>query len=385
MGQIDWHRCKFIESGGNLRPLIKKRFGREPNAALAREIVACLQQGRLFYEAAAEAPLEIRPLQQFYGMLGFSRALIVASKTQSLSTFRQSHGLRDVSQPGTRIADMRVKIQRRGTFQEFNDVVAELNRLCYIDNQTRWRAIQLPSAKSHKLCELEMSLQSLLGRVPGLETLYRMTFHTEPYTESLHFETGYEGNEGFRIRIDDGEIFDGRVSLRRIVTRWRTRFPFLKKWRLNSVQQAWGNSIIHFRNASPIDIDELSEEYLPLNGTSGQERPVPGDKNTQFPFEEGLDSLSGGFSDSSTYAISPINDLYLSEFSVQYLALFLLSSLVRYRPQSWTHAISRSASPNEPTDDETLSLIERFLDLNQATVPEMVIRVLNPDEDHTFV
>jgi YaaC-like Protein len=384
MGQIDWHKCKFIESGGNLRPLIKKRFGREPNAALAREIVACLQQGRLFYEAAAEAPLEIRPLQQYYGMLGFSRALIVASKTQSISTLARSHGLRDLSQPGTRIADMRVKIRRRGTFQEFNDVVAELNRHCYIDNQTRWRAIQLPSAKSDTLCELEMSLQELLGRVPGLEALYRMTFHTEPYTEAITVETGYETNEGFRIRVDDREIFDGRDSLRKIVTRWRERFPFLKEWRLNSVQQAWGNSIIHFRNANPIGIDEFSDEYLSLDGNSGQERPVSGDQNTQFPLEEGLHSLSGGFSDSS-YAISPKDSFYLSEFSVQYLALFLLSSLVRYRPQSWTHAISRSASPNEPTDDETLSLIERFLDVNQASIPELVIRVLNPDEDHTFV
>jgi hypothetical protein len=54
---------KFLESTDNVRPLIKKLTGREPSAAIARDITACLQQGRLFYEAAADAPLEIRPLQ----------------------------------------------------------------------------------------------------------------------------------------------------------------------------------------------------------------------------------------------------------------------------------------------------------------------------------
>jgi len=65
MGEIDWHKCRFLESSENLKPLVKKRFGREPSTSVAREIAACLQQGRLFYEAAAASPLEIRPLQLF--------------------------------------------------------------------------------------------------------------------------------------------------------------------------------------------------------------------------------------------------------------------------------------------------------------------------------
>ena len=125
MAQSDWYRCKFLESSENLKPLVKTRFGREPSTFLAREIIACLQEGRLFYEAAVSAPLEIRPLQQFYGMLGFSKALIVASQLRPLSTFRRAHGLKDISGGGARIADTRLQIQGVGTFQEFNDVVAE--------------------------------------------------------------------------------------------------------------------------------------------------------------------------------------------------------------------------------------------------------------------
>ena len=76
-----------------------------------------------------------------------------------------------------------------------------------------------------------------------------------------------------------------------------------------------------------------------------------------------------------------ISEAYLSEFSVHYLGLFLLSSLVRYRPQAWAHAVSRSSFPGEPADDKSLSLIERFLDINQNEIPEMVVKVLNSNED----
>jgi len=39
MGEVDWHRCRFLESAENLKPLVKKRFGREPSSSIAREIV----------------------------------------------------------------------------------------------------------------------------------------------------------------------------------------------------------------------------------------------------------------------------------------------------------------------------------------------------------
>src|ERR1700722_19902735 len=121
MSEVDWHKCKFLESTENLKPLVKKRFGREPSSSIAREIVACLQQGRLFYEAAATSPLEIRPLQQFYGMVGFAKALIVASRCQSLATLRGAHGVKDVSTARCRLTELQIRIENEGTLQEFND------------------------------------------------------------------------------------------------------------------------------------------------------------------------------------------------------------------------------------------------------------------------
>lgn len=185
MAEIDWHKCKFLESAENLKLPVKNRFGRQPSSSIAREIAACLLQGRLFYEAASSSPLEIRPLQQFYGMVGFSKAIVVAKYVRSLATLHHAHGLLDISANNSRIADLALRIQGTGTFQEFNDAIAPLTRLCYIDSQTTNQAILLASATSKQICGLELSIKDLLGRVPTLESLYRMTFGETAKTDGL--------------------------------------------------------------------------------------------------------------------------------------------------------------------------------------------------------
>jgi hypothetical protein len=75
--------------------------------------------------------------------------------------------------------------------------------------------------------------------------------------------------------------------------------------------------------------------------------------------------------------MSPIEGTF-SEFSLEYLALFLLSSLVRYRPQFRAHAIARSAFEGKPADDRMLSLIENFLDVNRSSIPELVVGIQSP-------
>src|SRR5467141_1959121 len=76
-----------------------------------------------------------------------------------------------------------------------------------------------------------------------------------------------------------------------------------------------------------------------------QTQALAGDANEPFSLKDGFCPVAGGYSGPDICAIAPVGDLYFSEFSMQYLALFLLSSLMRYRPQTWTHAISRSVVP----------------------------------------
>jgi len=322
-------------------------------------------------------------LQQFYGMVGFAKALVISQSLQPLSTLKPSHGIRDVSEGNSRIADLKVHVDRAGTFQEFNDVVAPLTRLCYIDDATNNRTVGLPSSDSSKLYGMELSLREIFSRIPELGPLYRMTFGDDPDSETILVQQSLQQQEEFQIRVDEKDLFTSGESLRIIVTRLRRKFPFLDQWRVNSAQHGWGKSIIYFRNVGKAGIDEFSEPYMLFNDGSYEERPVPNDNNKRFSIATGLHPLAGGFS-SATNAVSPIKNLHVSEFSFQYLALFLLSSLVRYRPQIWTHAISRSTFQDIAPDDKALSLIEEFLALNSVILPNVVAMILNPHEDAWF-
>ncbi len=376
---MDWHRCKFLESCENLKPLIKTRFGRGPNTSAAREVAACLQQGRLFYEAAERSPLEIAPLLLFYGMVGFSKALIIASGLHPLATLKPSHGLKDISGTASRIADLRVKIEGNGTFQEFNEVAAKLSRVCYMDFRVNeGRSVYLPAAESSELNGISVSLQEILSRIPGLDELYVMTFGTDALTDNMQIETPGTRSDCFQIKVHDREIFSDVESLKQIVGRWRERFPVLQRWRLASAQCSWGNTAIWFENLPVESLDEFSEKYAICSDGSFHHEPM--DKAQRFGLKEGL-SPGAGYLSGGDHLMSPLQDIYLSEFSLQYLALFLLSSLVRYRPQIWTHAIARSTFRDKPTDDRMLSLIEKFLDLNRSAIPELVVGILNPKED----
>jgi hypothetical protein len=380
---MDWHRCRFLESSDNLKPLIKERFGREPSTSVAREIAACLQQGRLFYQAAEAAPLEIRPLQLFYGMVGFAKALVVSKNLHPLATLAHSHGVRDVSNTNSRIADLRLSVDGKGTFQEFNDAVAPLTRFVYTDTFTQRCTISLPSAKSSEIDGLEMSLRDILRRVPNLDSLYQMTFNEDPYAAPFGIASGFRNEVCFQLQIDDIRLFTDRASLKEIVDGWRARFPFMNMWRLESAQVNWGRTSIQFANIHRLGVDEFSDSFAICDEGTFQANAQPDDDNNRFSLEVGL-SPTGGYSVGGSYAITPINLLNISEFSLHYLGLFLLSSLVRYRPQTWTHAISRSAIPNEPVDDQALSLVERFLDLNGTVIPAFVVNALNPKEDRFF-
>ena len=228
-----------------------------------------------------------------------------------------------------------------------------------------------------------MSLRDILRRIPNLDSLYQMTFNEDPYAASFGIATAFRNEVCFQLQIEERRPFTDRASLKEIVDGWRARFPFMNMWRLESAQITWGRTSIQFANILRQGVDEFSDSFAICKDGTFQASGQPDDDNNRFALEAGL-SPTAGYLVGGSYAITPVNLLHLSEFSLHYLGLFLLSSLVRYRPQTWTHAISRSATPNEPVDDQALSLVERFLDLNGTVIPEFVVTALNPKEDRYF-
>jgi hypothetical protein len=187
------------------------------------------------------------------------------------------------------------------------------------------------------------------------------------------------------LRIDDPVLFADRAGLIGSVQRLRADFPFLERWRFTEALHAYGNSIINFDNVDRREENDLSEENLIQgnNNSFAGGRAMMGGDRTFVPAAEILPPLSGGYVNSSqTYAIQSINNVKLNEYALEFLGAFLLSSLVRYRPQIWQNAISRSVTAQSPADDRSLSLIEKFLDDVLGGFAAMVVRTIDYKRTH---
>jgi len=382
LNNFDWYKIKFLESTSNLKSLIKESTGRTPSTKVAREIAICIQQGRMFFETASTSPIETRPLQLFYGMVGFAKALTIAKNMKSLETLNQSHGLRDISEQNSKIENLCAKINGKGTFQQFNDIVAPMNRGCFHKENSTPVYECIPSATFDDLDNLEINLKDIFSRTAEIESLYQDTFSESANTHSLILMFLHEYDGYCQIRIDDSGLFKNRESLKVIVEKWRETYPFLKKWRIEEAVHAWGNSIIEFGNVDVDGLDDLSEEHLIEKDNKFQTRPdLQRSSIERTNFLELLPPLSGGFNTSHQYMTSPLNGLYMSEFSLQYVGMFLLSSVVCYRPHTWVNAITSYASENTVSDDRALALVEQYMDLCSNAFPEMVSKIINPHED----
>jgi hypothetical protein len=240
------------------------------------------------------------------------------------------------------------------------------------------RTVPLQAADSGQLSGINLSLQDVLVRIPALDGLYKMTFGTDSLTTVMQIDTPRTCSNCYRIQVQIHEGFSDLNSLKRIVDGLRERFPVLRIWRLESAQYAWGETTIWFENLPIGDLNEFSREYATC--ADGTYRHEPKDEVRRLALKECL-SPTAGYVQGGIYMTAPVQDAYISEFSLQYLALFLLSSLVRYRPQIWAHAIAKSAFGDKPVDDRMLSLVEKFLQVNRNSIPELIVQVLNPGED----
>lgn len=372
---FNWTDITFLESSENLKPKIKALTGRTPSTAIAREVGTCLQQGRLFYQSAADSPLQIRPLLLFYGTMAFAKALNIAFNLTPTASLPHSHGIGDVSAQNSKISELTVKINTNGTFQPFNDITSKLNRVDYIDADTMNRHFMAPTEISANLANLQISLKEILSRIPGLEALYRKTFGELSNCVHINLKAELYNKKNWELLITPKEIFHDRASLRAIISELRNTFPVLKKLNLSSAAPAWNASYIDFSNL-PIPDDEFAETHLqPREG--GFSTKDARSNNESLPYESFqilVKDHAGTFCEPN-YLISPFNNLYISKMSLHYLGMYLLSSLVRYRPEIWGYAITRSARPDGKSDDHMLSLIEEFMRRHVEEVPRFVAEI----------
>lgn len=350
-----------------------RRVGREPSTGVARDATVCLQQARLFYETARESGLEIRPLQLFYGSLATARALTIIQRNVGLSGLPQAHGVKDVSADNARLMDLRVRIERSGTFPDYNNAVALENSVHLTDSSATTTILSLPSAHSKVLAGKTITLKDVLARIANLRDLYELTFQEASLAAWHGLGQRFDGvRQGWELNVMSYGTITTITDVTRVVERCRQRFPVLSRWRVVWVQNSVLGILVRFRDEQDPGIP--IEEQLRPNAENCFYPAIPPGPAVPLPdlFENGSASNAG--------LIAPLQDRYICPPSLAYLGICLLSSLVRYRPDTWLHAISRRASQERPADDQSLALIERFLHLVQGTIQQSFLDFLYPNE-----
>jgi len=375
MNKEDSISIKLLESTTNLRRLASKTLGFELSADKANQICTCLQQGRLFYEAAENAPWEIKPLLVYYGLVAFSTAVTLVRTKSKLEMLPQSHGLSDNSKNDTNMENLIVKVEeKRGTFHEMNEVFRCLERLILRLDYLTTVKLPCPGSTSTELTNKTMTLKEIMARIPGLEDTYHDTFGEEPSVIGCsHFSVQEQGGKKrgeFWVHAYKHTSLTDLASFKAFIEHLRAKFTFLKKWRPIHLQ-ATG---IIFANIPPIKGDEFSEDLWRKTEYDYRSNAAIGEGGKTEPsgFLRACEPVAGGLTE-NTAIIQAFDGVHINEFALHYLGMFSLSSLVRYRPNIWANAISRRAIGDKPVDDRALALIENFVELSLTVVPRTVL------------
>ena len=362
---------QFFESAENVRATLARTTGRTPSARKSKDIATFIQQGRMYFDAADQSPIEIRPLILYYGMMAFAKAVIVARGPRNAEALPQRHGLDDGSEFATRLLNLQVKIGDEGTFQEFNDVIAPREGLKYIEASMS-KSHAMPTASSANLVGVELTLKQIFGNCACVADLYETTCSESSsklmYTLFLHGAP----TEQVDLRVDVKAPLANKDELREIVTRCRNDFTDLNNWRFREAVNAWDHAVLLFDNGTS-NIDELTDGGLreSMNGYTSIQPAEP-----LRDFRTLLSRASSSLAVDHNYFSAPINGLHISEISLQYIGIFLLGSLVRYRPQTWVHATTRFANSERPADDSALALVDGFMNEVRTRFPALTVRLL---------
>jgi hypothetical protein len=267
-------------------------------------------------------------------------------------------------------------------------VAHSIERLSLLDG-TRTIWFPTPGCQAIALANLELSLQDILGRVGDLATLYRQTFLHAPMVISTSVMQRMNADDIYDLRVDiPAATVPSAGDLISTLSDLKQRYPFLLKLNFSAASFAWDHIAIIFDNCRPggqfpesgSDIQAMGQgtELLPVQRLSSEKNGVP--------LSEILPCSEGGLHRQFPTFSSPVRDeVYLSEIVLHYLGTYLLGSLVRYRPQTWIHALYGTETPNRPRDDAIRALIESFLDVASRRVPRWcALAICAPDlsNDH---
>ena len=278
MESVDRYNIKSLESVSNIKYVVKETRGFELKTEVASGIAVCITQGIMFFDSAKIAPFEIKPLLALYGMIAFTKGLILERSTNGIETLKRSHGLKDISPPNSKIYDSSLLINKYGNFQLFNDVVSHNGEISLIDKFNENYHLGKQYDKSDKIYLLEVSLKEIMSRLTDLRNYYKDTFKEEPKILEFELNTSEKTMITELNIITEVEcIIDNIEYLKEYINKLRNNYPFLHDWCFYGLDLIpWysfneSRYMSCFRNIDKEKIDEFSGQFEGSNFYTNQQ------------------------------------------------------------------------------------------------------------------
>lgn len=337
-----WEYLKRYQSSQFVEKKLKKEITRNRSTIRIKsnQISSLMVQSEKYYEAARSAPLEIKPLILYYGMVGLSKCLILSGDNQytlsALAPDNRAHSTHGLTFGTPNPTDRAIRDGRKIS-NEFCYVTTNANRVglynllrqCYsntiIPNNTRF------------------VIQDLLSLIPELYKEYLAYFKQKPrsWGANAHFGINNINDTIHLIVFEDWYYHTQRIN-------GRERYPnsILRSFpELNSLYTGEVNSDDKFRlNNNAVSIDD-------------------------YIYVSQLMTLE-------SFALKRLNGNSMSDIDVHFILLYIFSNLVRYRQDKWSRLIRR-------LDNDEMFLIESFIEISSVKFPYLILRELD-NVDYVF-
>lgn len=296
-----------------------------PSAAKLKSIAMTMRQGREFFDAAASSDYLTRPIQHYYGIFAYSRAMVMMLDAHATEdSLSQSHGLSVESMPrrirsATELLNLDIKIIG-GAFMEWANVAQSQFALRHNSSKRNGALGYDPPSVDSKV-----SIEQLLSLIPETwEELRGLT--NKQYAHLIY-------NASDTVLDRNVWALDGKASQEDI----KACFPPVEASKITNLNEMnW-----------KVDAGD-HEEFVP-----------------QIVQENEM-----GFNIGSVLIAPPIYDLRMCPLMPYYVASYAFSMLARYRPSIWGEIWSMGRT------DSAYPVLERVMDATQDWYQYMLVENL---------
>lgn len=326
-----WNHLRFLQAPKNVESLLtgKMRSSRKftlPEGELverkSKQIACAIKQADEYFQSAQSVSIATSPLLYFYGMLALAKATVVANDPELLLGDIKYHGLftRPINDELKNYVEDHTKWSVDKEFAVTNDgVINELFKVVYGKSLPKNSVIKLKDLFRTNP-EIGDIYTRFYSEPPGFFPLYSHNMAKEPFRIEINPQTTDKEKflESFAFIQDDFEILD---------------------------------DILHSQALRVVSKPSLQEvpEYMHIYYA------IPGGRY----LVSGLDIKTNGEN----------QRCYVPQELCDYIAMFILGDVVRYKQEFWGQVISGEK-------DGSISLVNLFVSIAKNRFPNFILNQL---------